>query len=144
MLVSPLRIFATLAVAAAVGVSAQTEDSCIASCTVTSTSSTTCSNFADTRCVCTNAAYQAAVTACLKSECTDADLQSAQQLQQQLCSGLSGSTSNSTSSTTSTTTVPSSSTSSSPKKNGAIHDQLPFLNGAIAFATAALGGALIL
>lgn len=150
MLVSHLRLFATLAVAAAIGVSAQVEDLCMASCTVNSESPDTCPNSANTRCVCTNAAYQAAVTACLKSQCTEADLQSAQQLQQQLCSSLSGSTSNSTSSTTSatspgsSTTAPSSSTSSSPKKNGAVHDQLPFLNRAITFATIALGGALIL
>ncbi|KAF8267915.1 hypothetical protein EI94DRAFT_1683362 [Lactarius quietus] len=143
MLVSPIRIFATLAVAAAAGVSAQSLDSCITTCLTNSQSSSTCPSFTDVTCVCSNTAFQAAAAACLKANCTTADQESAQQLQQAEC----GSSSNSTNTTSSSTTPSGSSASPSStttKTGGAVRDQVPFLNAAIAFATVALGGALVL
>jgi hypothetical protein len=189
MLVSHLRLFATLAVAAAIGVSAQVEDLCMASCTVNSESPDTCPNsyvvFAHRHWTSfPHALFLLAPTpgvcAPMRPTRPQSPLVSSRNARKQTCNqpsncssscvvcgarsallcpcsditqfsgSLSGSTSNSTSSTTSatspgsSTTAPSSSTSSSPKKNGAVHDQLPFLNRAITFATIALGGALIL
>ena len=61
-------------------------------------------------------------------------------------SGSSSSNSSSTATTPSSTSSHSSSASSSStaKPNGAVYDQVPFLNGAIALATVALGGALFM
>ncbi|KAN0127861.1 hypothetical protein V8E53_014308 [Lactarius tabidus] len=141
MLVSPLRIFATLAVATAVGVSAQ--DACMLSCFAGAVSPSTCTSFTDLTCVCTNTAFQAAAAACLKANCTAADQQAALQLQQAECTNSTSTNSTSSSPSSSSSTAPSS-TSSTATKNGAVQNQLPFLNGAIALATVALGGALFL
>lgn len=106
MLVSPFRIFATLAVATAVGVSAQ--DACMLNCFAAAVSPSTCatlyvllahsrwtsflmrSSFSSTdlTCVCTNTAFQAAAKACLLANCTTADQQAALQLEQAECNGM--------------------------------------------------------
>ncbi|KAH9165059.1 hypothetical protein EDB89DRAFT_2126207 [Lactarius sanguifluus] len=136
MLVSPLRIFAALVVATVAGVSAQ--DACIIGCLQQSLSPSTCTSYTNISCVCSNKAFQSASAACINANCTTADQQAALELQLAECG--SGSTSGSGASSTSTPASSSTPTSS----NGAVHDQVPFLNGAIALATVALGGAFIL
>ncbi|KAH9055383.1 hypothetical protein EDB87DRAFT_1641557 [Lactarius vividus] len=144
MLVSPLRVFAALVVATVVGVSAQ--DACIITCLQQSLSPSTCTSYTDLTCVCSNKAFQSASAACLNANCTTADQQAALELQQAECGSGSTSTSGSgTSSTSPHASSSSSSTASTPSSSsGAVHDQVPFINGAIALATVALGGAFIL
>jgi len=147
MLISPLRIFTTLVVAAVVGVSAQ--DTCILNCLQSSLSSSTCTSYTDLTCVCSNTAFQTAAETCLKASCTAADQATALQLQEAECgSSSSNSSSNSTSSkassATSTSTSTSASSTSTKSSNGAVHEQVPFLKSAIALAAVALGGAFIL
>ncbi|KAI9441923.1 hypothetical protein H4582DRAFT_2055718 [Lactarius indigo] len=142
MLVSPLRIFATFVAATVIGVSAQ--DACIIGCLTQSLSPSTCTSYTDLTCVCSNRAFQSAAAQCLNANCTTAEQQSALELQQAECG--SGSTSGSGASSTSppASSSTSSSASTPSSSSGAIHDQVPFLNGAIALATVALGGAFIL
>ncbi|KAH8985531.1 hypothetical protein EDB92DRAFT_1351154 [Lactarius akahatsu] len=142
MLVSPLRVFSALVVATVVGVSAQ--DACIIGCLQQSLSPTTCTSYTNLTCVCSNKAFQSASAACINANCTTADQQAALELQLAECG--SGSTSGSgTSSTSPPASSSSSSTASTPSSsNGAVHDQVPFLNGAIALAAVALGGAFVL
>ncbi|KAF8267917.1 hypothetical protein EI94DRAFT_1801047 [Lactarius quietus] len=149
MIVNPIRIFATLFVAA-VGVSAQSTDTCINTCLTSSLSNDTCTSATNTSCICVSTAYQAAVAECLTANCTAADLATAKALEQSQCGSSSNSSNSSTttgssssSSRTPTTTSPTPS-SSSTKSSGAIHDQVPFLKAALTLATVALGGAFLL
>ncbi|KAI9452280.1 hypothetical protein BJY52DRAFT_1405478 [Lactarius psammicola] len=140
MLVSPFRIFATLAVATVVGVSAQ--DACIITCLQQAVSPSTCTSYTDITCVCSNREFQSTAAACLNANCTTADQAAALELQQSQCG--SGSSSSATSTSPAGSSSTSSSASTPTSSNAAVHEQVPFLNGAIALATVALGGALIL
>ncbi|KAH9066000.1 hypothetical protein EDB83DRAFT_2315020 [Lactarius deliciosus] len=139
MLASPLRVFAALVVATVVGVSAQ--DACIIGCLQQSLSPSTCTSYTDLTCVCSNKAFQSASAACLNANCTTADQQSALELQLAECGSALAQVPHPHLPALSSSHPASNPTTSS---TCAVYDQVPFLNGAIALATVALGGAFVL
>jgi hypothetical protein len=84
MLVSPLYIFASLAMAAAVGVSAQDASPCVLDCANKAVAPSGCDGL-DNACVCDNMAFKSTATACLQDNCSSDDQQTAIQLHQERC-----------------------------------------------------------
>ncbi|KZS91546.1 hypothetical protein SISNIDRAFT_413911 [Sistotremastrum niveocremeum HHB9708] len=62
-------------------------DACIQNCTQTAASVTGCVSFTNVSCVCSSTAFQQAALSCLVSDCTQADVQTAETLQQTICGG---------------------------------------------------------
>ncbi|CCM06730.1 uncharacterized protein FIBRA_09024 [Fibroporia radiculosa] len=82
-------------------VSIPSPDACVLNCLESAISSGGCSSITDISCVCTSTAYQSAAEACLKANCTAADLATAAALQTSECAGVSGAVTLSTSATAS-------------------------------------------
>ncbi|KAN0131824.1 hypothetical protein V8E53_010352 [Lactarius tabidus] len=88
MLVSPLRIFATLAVTAAVGASAQSLDlapECAINCWTSAMALGGCASLADVTCVCTSTTFKSIDDACLKKNCSGEEQHIAARLQKEEC-----------------------------------------------------------
>ncbi|KAH8984797.1 hypothetical protein EDB86DRAFT_2407710 [Lactarius hatsudake] len=119
---NPLRVFAALVVATVVGVSAQ--DACILGCLQQSESPSTCTSYTNLTCVCSNKAFQSASAACLNANCTTADQQTALELELGRPLALAASSTSPPASSSSSSTASTPTTSS----NGAVYDQVPFLN----------------
>ncbi|KAI0288718.1 hypothetical protein BC826DRAFT_971447 [Russula brevipes] len=138
MFLSSLRILFTLALAVALGVSAQTNlDRCVLTCVQQALSNSTCTAITDISCICGSSSFQTTAAACLNATCTAAEQQQALGLQQQQCG------SSSPSPTQSGTSSPAS-TSKKSSNAAPLIVQLPFVTAVIAIAGVALGGALSL
>ncbi|KAH9996963.1 hypothetical protein BJV74DRAFT_273651 [Russula compacta] len=140
MLLNPLRLLFTLALAAAVGVSAQSLDACVLNCAQQAVANSTCTSYTDFSCVCKSASFQATATACLQANCTAQDQATALALQQQEC-GTSSQSTNGTSKSSSSSSSP-----TSKSKSGAVTpiEQLPFFTVFVTIVGVALGGTLAL
>ncbi|KAG6382206.1 hypothetical protein JVT61DRAFT_859 [Boletus reticuloceps] len=111
-------------------------DQCIITCSSQAAAAAGCGSFTNLTCVCTSVAFQSAAGACLVANCTQADLQAAQQISSQQCAAVS-------SSSTAASTATSSATQSATSSSAAMALDSPFSLGGLLGTLVASAGALV-